>query len=734
MEQSNSGEEVDSIYESQFDDQEIGIQILGLHKQYRRWNRSKIVLNGLNLNCQSGKLYILYGSGKCGKSAVVKSILNIEPFSRGVIAILNKTCHSRGCGEIGYMPQKIGLDVCLTAYESINYFAILHRLNRHDTIQKFSAMQSPLTINEYSTLVKDLTVDQRRVLSFYIAIMTSPKIVVLDQPMLGCDPLYKRFFWQKLRFMVDNEKTTILMTCCDEVDVKYADTVGYLRNGQIIIEESPADLMKRYNIWNFNDLILSISVAELNQFEVVDSEKTKRKDTASIKSGGFDITHFTWNDDSESAINSKIKFGGSFCDTPDKKDWHVFNLGHFFQQLSVLISWQAAVSRRNYRKLVSHLLLPALCVLFYGFSVGHEMNEINLGIVYCGNDSQQTDKMDTPSISALDKRISSNYLTKKAYDDYDAAVRDADRGVLSAVLLLNTPSNESVGNYEKFGCQTDAFNKTNVVLELYSSSKLVRSHIIDQLSRAYGGSQEHPLMRIATYSLSRPEKNDEKCLTECPITPFVSIFNYQSSGKNESEVMYLIWGAVSTVSHFSGALLGSLPLCTQNLNGLMDRMKTIEITNFKLQIVHWLTRSIYILGQTFLLLVSSAAFLKAKFTAYGIFSSWCAILLQSLCGFSFGILLFAMLKKQVPIMLYLIVLELIISSLSGFFWNYHGLTPLFQKLTIVLPHHSVSKLLFQVVIEENLVTENNIWVGFISPLFWMISTVIIYCVYNQSNQ
>lgn len=59
MEESNSGVEEDSIYESQFDDQEIGIRILGLHKRYRYWNESKIVLNGLNLNCRTGNLLVL---------------------------------------------------------------------------------------------------------------------------------------------------------------------------------------------------------------------------------------------------------------------------------------------------------------------------------------------------------------------------------------------------------------------------------------------------------------------------------------------------------------------------------------------------------------------------------------------------------------------------------------------------------------------------------------------------
>lgn len=49
-----------------------------------------------------------------------------------------------------------------------------------------------------------------------------------------------------------------------------SDAHSAIFSGQIIIEESPNDLMQRYNIWNFNDLVLSISVAELKQFQVVD--------------------------------------------------------------------------------------------------------------------------------------------------------------------------------------------------------------------------------------------------------------------------------------------------------------------------------------------------------------------------------------------------------------------------------------------------------------------------------
>ncbi len=77
--------------------------------------------------------YILYGTGKSGKTAMVKSILNIESYSRGSIVIHNKT-GGKFHGDVGYMPQKIGLDKSLTTIENINYFANLQRLNQHECL------------------------------------------------------------------------------------------------------------------------------------------------------------------------------------------------------------------------------------------------------------------------------------------------------------------------------------------------------------------------------------------------------------------------------------------------------------------------------------------------------------------------------------------------------------------------------------------------------------------------
>lgn len=126
-----------------------------------------------------------------------------------------------------------------------------------------------------------------------------------------------------------------------------------------------------------------------------------------------------------------------------------------------------------------------------------------------------------------------------------------------------------------------------------SSSKVVRSHIIDQLSRAYGGSDKNPI--IHSVAFERATNNDHKCLTDCPITPFISTFHFDQRGAYDSEVMHLIWGAIATISHFSGAILGALPLCIQNRNGVSDRMKVITITHYKLLIGHWVTRTLFVM-------------------------------------------------------------------------------------------------------------------------------------------
>lgn len=96
------------------------------------------------------------------------------------------------------------------------------------------------------------------------------------------------------------------------------------------------------------------------------------------------MTHFTANDSLEVEATEKIVLSRSFCDSPRSRNcYQSFDMNdvkHILMQLLVLIRWQALVSGRNYLKVIFHLLLPTLCVLFYGFSVGNDMTEVNLGV------------------------------------------------------------------------------------------------------------------------------------------------------------------------------------------------------------------------------------------------------------------------------------------------------------------------------------------------------------------
>lgn len=156
--------------------------------------------------------------------------------------------------------------------------------------------------------------------------------------------------------------------------------------------------------------------------------------------------------------------------------------------------------------------------------------------------------------------------------------------------------------------------------------------------------------------------NHERCLVDCPVTPFV--LNSETEFF-ESEVRILAWGALATLAHFNGALMGALPLCTQNRDGLLDRMKMMGITHLQLQIVHWITRLMFIIVQNGFMLGCTMLWLQVKFQAGNFFISWFVIVLQSLCGFSFGIFLYGIIRKQVPVIMCVITLEMLASAMSG---------------------------------------------------------------------
>lgn len=91
--------------------------------------------------------------------------------------------------------------------------------------------------------------------------------------------------------------------------------------------------------------------------------------------------HFVSNDDIQSVINERIFFSSSLSDNRKSKPiCPSVNMKDVLQQLWALMKWQALITVRKYFKSLLQLLLPVLCVIFYGYSVGNDMNEVNLGI------------------------------------------------------------------------------------------------------------------------------------------------------------------------------------------------------------------------------------------------------------------------------------------------------------------------------------------------------------------
>lgn len=151
--------------------------------------------------------YVLYGAVKSGKSTLVRIILNLCRSDQGTISVPG----DYGKDVFGYMPQRLGLHPTLTIAETVRFFtaikglsyreisAVSGRKNGHKKsrkiisqyLQNLQQLKTALSTSDLNIKVGMLQEHQQRIVSFYIATMSCPDILIMDEPTSGCDPIYK---------------------------------------------------------------------------------------------------------------------------------------------------------------------------------------------------------------------------------------------------------------------------------------------------------------------------------------------------------------------------------------------------------------------------------------------------------------------------------------------------------------------------------------------------------------
>lgn len=219
-------------------------------------------VDGISFHVHKGEIFGFLGANGAGKTTAMKMLIGIwEPTSgKAEVAGFDIYRDMESVKKsIGYMSQRFSLYEDIPVIENIRFFGGIYGLSSKEVKVKSAALLEKLGLtNEAKTLVRALPLGWKQKLAFSIAIMHQPKIVFLDEPTGGVDPVTRRKFWE-LIYDAAAEGVTIFVTTHYMDEAEYCDRISIMVDGRIAALDTPAALKQQYNAENIDQIFTQLA-------------------------------------------------------------------------------------------------------------------------------------------------------------------------------------------------------------------------------------------------------------------------------------------------------------------------------------------------------------------------------------------------------------------------------------------------------------------------------------------
>lgn len=235
----------------------MGSQAISIKSLEKRFQHKQVIAP-LSLDVPKGQLMGLLGPSGCGKTTLIKMIMGMLKPDRGTIQVLDLNVpHKQLLNDIGYMAQSDALYTDLTGEENLHFFAKLYSLSKAERIERVAYAASLVRLTDDLRLkVENYSGGMKRRLSLAISLIQNPKLLILDEPTVGIDPVLKKEIWQELIRLKDQEQKTILVTTHAMDEAERCDQLAMLRSGHIIAQGTPQELKEHYQAKDFDEVFV----------------------------------------------------------------------------------------------------------------------------------------------------------------------------------------------------------------------------------------------------------------------------------------------------------------------------------------------------------------------------------------------------------------------------------------------------------------------------------------------
>lgn len=207
-----------------------------------------VAVDGVSLHVREQEIFGLVGPDGAGKTTLIRMICGLITPDRGKVLLmgLKPRQMERNKENLGYMPQRFSLYGDLTVWENIDFFGSMYRLGRRTIRERADEVLEITRLKGFEGRFADqLSGGMKQKLALTCALITRPRILVLDEPTYGVDPESRKEFWRILYYL-NKEGMTVLVSTPYMDEAELCHTVAFMNQGRLIAAGSPVTLRRNF--------------------------------------------------------------------------------------------------------------------------------------------------------------------------------------------------------------------------------------------------------------------------------------------------------------------------------------------------------------------------------------------------------------------------------------------------------------------------------------------------------
>ena len=244
---------------------------------------SNLAVDNLSFTVKDGEIFGLLGANGAGKTTTFRIIMGLLEADNGTVTLDDKKIDYTVTDKIGFVTEERSLLTKMTVKDQIVYYGILKGMREEVVLERLDEWLKKFKIEEYKNRkIKELSKGNQQKIQFISAVINEPKLLILDEPFTGLDPINVEMF-KKIILRLKKQKTMIIFSSHMMEHIEYfCDSLIILVHGNTVLEGKLTKIKEDFRKKNIK-VVADLDIEEIKKIDGVESiEKNKNEYTIKI--------------------------------------------------------------------------------------------------------------------------------------------------------------------------------------------------------------------------------------------------------------------------------------------------------------------------------------------------------------------------------------------------------------------------------------------------------------------